>query len=270
MATYDKLIDFDELSLYDDKLKTYITNLLAGYVAVQTGKGLSANDFTDALKQKLLGIADNAQVNVQSDWNATSGDSYIKNKPNIPDTSNLLSKTGDASNATAAFTQATTRSNLATGDSLTTIFGKLMKWYSSLSAAAWSGAYKDLSGTPTIPTNNSQLTNGAGYQTASNVKSTIESYKYQTASDVTSAIASALADYNSVSFQKVTSLPTTGTVGTIYLISNGGSVNNVYDEYFWDGSEFELFGTTAVDLSGYVKSSDITLATNDDITGLFD
>lgn len=269
MATYSKLIDFDELSLYDDKLKNYISGLLAGYVAAQSGKGLSTNDFTDALKQKLAGIAENAQVNVQSDWDATSGDAYIKNKPSIPDVSSKLDKTGDASNTTAAFTQATTRANLATGDSLTIIFGKLMKWYSDLSTAAWSGSYKNLIDKPTIPTNNNQLTNGAGYQTASNVKSTVESYKYQTASDVATAINSALADYNSVSFEKVTTLPTAGKVGTIYLISNGGSGENIYDEYFWDGSEFELFGTTAVDLSGYVQSTDITLATNDDINGLF-
>jgi hypothetical protein len=35
----------------------------------------------------------------------------------------------------------------------------------ALSAVATSGAYADLSGKPTIPTNNNQLTNGAGYVT---------------------------------------------------------------------------------------------------------
>ena len=34
---------------------------------------------------------------------------------------------------------------------------------------ATSGAYSDLSGTPTIPSNNNQLTNGAGYITDSNL-----------------------------------------------------------------------------------------------------
>lgn len=48
-----------------------------------TGKGLSANDFTDALLTKLNGIADNAEVNVQADWNesVTTNDAYINNKP---------------------------------------------------------------------------------------------------------------------------------------------------------------------------------------------
>ena len=47
----------------------------------QEGKGLSSNDFTDLEKIKLSGIAEGANVNVQSDWNATEGDAFIKNKP---------------------------------------------------------------------------------------------------------------------------------------------------------------------------------------------
>lgn len=51
-----------------------------------SGKGLSTNDFTTTLKNKLDGIASGAEVNVQSDWNVTntSSDAYIKNKPTIP------------------------------------------------------------------------------------------------------------------------------------------------------------------------------------------
>ncbi|CAB5224106.1 hypothetical protein UFOVP388_49 [uncultured Caudovirales phage] len=53
------------------------------------GKGLSANDFTNTLKTKLDGIADGAEVNVNADWNATSGDAQILNKPTIPSISGL-------------------------------------------------------------------------------------------------------------------------------------------------------------------------------------
>lgn len=48
-----------------------------------TGKGLSTEDFTSAEKTKLAGIAAGAEVNVQSDWSATSGDAFIKNKPTL-------------------------------------------------------------------------------------------------------------------------------------------------------------------------------------------
>lgn len=51
-----------------------------------TGKGLSEEDFTSTEKTKLSGIADGAEVNVQSDWDQTdtTADDYIKNKPTIP------------------------------------------------------------------------------------------------------------------------------------------------------------------------------------------
>jgi len=48
------------------------------------GKELSTNDFTDALETKLNGIEAGAEVNVNADWNAISGDSQILNKPIIP------------------------------------------------------------------------------------------------------------------------------------------------------------------------------------------
>jgi hypothetical protein len=38
---------------------------------------------TDAERTKLAGIETGAQVNVQSDWDASSGDAYIKNKPTL-------------------------------------------------------------------------------------------------------------------------------------------------------------------------------------------
>ena len=47
----------------------------------EAGKGLSANDFTTILKNKLDGIAENAEVNVNADWTASTGDAQILNKP---------------------------------------------------------------------------------------------------------------------------------------------------------------------------------------------
>ena len=63
----------------------------------EEGKGLSENDFTDALKAKLEGIEAGAEVNVQSDWaeTDTTADSFIQNKPEIPDhTSDLINDSG--------------------------------------------------------------------------------------------------------------------------------------------------------------------------------
>ena len=60
-----------------------IEDLIEYKVEKETGKDLSTNDYTDAEKTKLAGIAAGAEVNVQSDWNqnSTSADDFIKNKP---------------------------------------------------------------------------------------------------------------------------------------------------------------------------------------------
>lgn len=53
------------------------------------------------------------------------------------DISGKLDKTGDGSNVTAAFTAATTRANIATGEKLSVLFGKIAKWFADLGALAF-------------------------------------------------------------------------------------------------------------------------------------
>ena len=67
-----------------------------------SGKGLSDQNYTATEKTKLAGIAEGAEVNVQSDWNQTntSADDYIKNKP------------GSASSSAAGLMSATDKSKL--------------------------------------------------------------------------------------------------------------------------------------------------------------
>ena len=64
---------------------------------------------------------------------------------------------------TPTFTQASTRANIASGEKLSTIFGKIMKFFADLKTVAFTGKYSDLSGTPTIPSKTSQLTNDSKY-----------------------------------------------------------------------------------------------------------
>ena len=52
---------------------------------------------------------------------------------------------------TPTFTQTTTRTNIASGEKLSALFGKIMKWFADLKAVAFSGSYNDLSDKPTIP-----------------------------------------------------------------------------------------------------------------------
>lgn len=72
-------------------------------------------------------------------------------------------------NQTPTFSQASTRDNLVSGDKLSVLFSKIMKWFADLKTVAFSGSYNDLSDKPTIPTvNNATLTiqkNGTNVQT---------------------------------------------------------------------------------------------------------
>lgn len=54
-----------------------------------------------------------------------------------PDVSGKLDKTGDGSSVTAAFTAATTRANIATGEKLSVLFGKIAKWFADLGSLAF-------------------------------------------------------------------------------------------------------------------------------------
>lgn len=104
-----------------------------------------------------------------------------------------------------------------------------------------------------IPTNNNQLTNGAGYQTAS---------------DVNALIATAVGDLEGVDFEIVQTLPATGDKAKIYLVPLATSgTNNIYEEYIWiaSSSTYEKIGTTDVDLSDYYNTTNLVPITSTEI-----
>ena len=49
------------------------------------------------------------------------------------------------------FTEAQTRANIASGESLATLFGKIKKFFTDLKTVAFSGSYSDLSNKPDLP-----------------------------------------------------------------------------------------------------------------------
>ena len=65
--------------------------------------------------------------------------------------SNKIDTDGNASNTTVAFKEATTRTNLTTGEKISISFGKIAKWFNDLKTVAFSGNYNDLTNKPTIP-----------------------------------------------------------------------------------------------------------------------
>lgn len=142
----------------------------------------SASDLTSHIGNSTMHITAEERTawNAKSDFSGSYND--LSDKPAIPtvptnvsafandagyltqhqDISGKLDKTGDGSNVTAAFTQAASRANISTGEKLSVIFGKIMKWFADLKAVAFTGAYSDLSGKPT---NLSEFTNDSGFLT---------------------------------------------------------------------------------------------------------
>ena len=69
-------------------------------------------------------------------------------------------------------------------------------------------------------------------------------------------IKEAIAGINEFTYSVVDALPEVGEKGVIYLVSKDGERPDVHDEYLWIDGQFELIGSTQVDLSGYVKDTD--------------
>jgi len=79
-------------------LSTYVDSQDALKVDKVVGKGLSTEDYTTTEKSKLSGIQTGAEVNVNADWNAVSGDAQILNKPTIPSSASFIPYTGATGN----------------------------------------------------------------------------------------------------------------------------------------------------------------------------
>jgi len=125
---------------------TYVDNQDALKVDKVVGKGLSTNDYTTAEQTKLAGIATGAEVNVNADWNATSGDAQILNKPTIPTvTPSALTKTDDT-NVTLTLGGSPSTALLA-ATSITVGWTGTLADSRITSAATWNAKQDALSGT---------------------------------------------------------------------------------------------------------------------------
>ena len=259
MAT-KKYMDDNALTYYHSKVKA----LLNGKVDKETGKGLSTNDFTDALKTKY----DNAATKVDQIIE-TGGEPNVIETVKVngtaltPDANKAVdvtvpTKTSDLTNDSNFVVDASyvhTDNNFTTTlkNKLTNIAaGAEVNKIDSIKVNGTAQTITSKAVDITVPTNNNQLTNGAGYQTSS---------------DVQTAINDALEDITGIDFQVVSSLPATGEKGVIYLVSHSHGTGDVYDEYIWlsSSNSYEKIGSTDIDLSGYVLSSDLVAISNAEI-----
>ena len=120
------------------------TSYDAGYCRGQAGAGtgdmLAAVYDPNNKHTDIFEYVDNAikDVKVTTDATPTQGSTNPVQSGGVYSAlANKLNKTGDGSNVTAAFTAATTRANIATGEKFSVLFGKIAKWFADLGSLAF-------------------------------------------------------------------------------------------------------------------------------------
>ena len=120
------------------------TSYDAGYCRGASGAGtgdMLASVYDPNNKhQDIFAYVDNAikDVKVTTDATPTQGSANPVQSGGVYSAlANKLDKTGDGSNVTAAFTAAETRTNIATGEKLSVLLGKIAKWLGDLKALAF-------------------------------------------------------------------------------------------------------------------------------------
>ena len=120
------------------------TSYDAGYCRGASGAGtgdMLASVYDPNNKhQDIFAYVDNAikNVKVTTDATPTQGSTNPVQSGGVYSAlNNKLDKTGDGSNVTAAFTAASTRANVATGEKLSVLFGKIAKWFADLGGLAF-------------------------------------------------------------------------------------------------------------------------------------
>lgn len=132
-------------------VQTAIGNLALITVTVVSSLPASGSSNVIYLVPKSISQTDNAYD--EYIWVASTS-SFEKIGDTEIDLSNYLQTTGNASSTTVTFTAAGSRALPTTGETLATIIGKVVKYFTDLKTVAFSGSYSDLSNKPTLPSIN--------------------------------------------------------------------------------------------------------------------
>ena len=151
----------------ESQLPSYVDDVIEGYYNNANGKFYKESAYTTEIVGETGKIYVSLDTNIAYRWSGTvfvpisEPDIATTSKAGIvkPDGTSIKVDNTGTINVNTTFTETTTRANISSGDSLTTIWGKIKKFFTDLKTVAFTGAYSDLSGTPTIPTvNNATLT----------------------------------------------------------------------------------------------------------------
>lgn len=156
----------------------------------------------------------------------------------------------DASNHTATFSQASSRTNITTGEKLSAMFSKIAKWLADLKTVAFTGSYNDLSNKPNIPSSPVQSDwNESGSSSLAYIKN-----KPGLATVATSGSYNDLSNKPTIPASK-----TTTNVFIGYSVDTSSAVSKItVNSYeFLNGREFHLFFSlkSSIELSSYTKDA---------------
>lgn len=275
-----KYLDSNGLLYVWSKIKA----LLGNKVDKVEGKGLSTNDLTDELKQKIL---DAGSSSFDGQYTSLIGKPSI-NGVELKSGANTLAELGIAStteltSGLAGKVDKVEGKQLSTEDYTTAEKTKLAGIAEGAEANVIEGVKvngveatitdKIAEVTINVPTKVSELTNDSKFQTESEVASTVATAVNGLATE--NFVKEQIANINKK--EVVTSVDAMTDPNTIYLMANAGETNNIYDEYIvivsGEGEAatktVEKIGTTEVDLTNYVQESDLVAITNTEIDAIF-
>ena len=119
---------------------SYDAGYCRGAAGAGTGDMLASTYDPQGKAQDIFAYVDNAisGVTVTTDATPTQGSTNpVQSGGVYTALANKMDKTGDGSSVTAAFTAASSRTNIATGEKLSVLFGKIAKWFSDLGSLAF-------------------------------------------------------------------------------------------------------------------------------------
>ena len=270
MAT-NKFVDADHLSYFKTKLD-------GTYQGLESGKGLSTNDYTTAEKQKLAGIESGAEVNQNAFGQVLADNTLLTANVKtavltiVPSGSVTVSADASTNKITIGTTaQVNVIESVKVNNTALTITNKAVNIDLS--------SYATKTGSEAL-TNKTYNGYTLGAACAKAVATTVASGN--TNLITSGAVYSALQDYalktdiSSVyrykgSVASYSLLPTSGQVaGDIWNVETADAIHNIKagDNVAWNGSAWDNL-SGILDLSSYVKQSDITIITNDEIDVMF-